>query len=503
MSSGTHPTIAPFEGSRLVDFESYSYSSGYSNRLKRTTPISTIGYSAVTVDFQWYTDNGYSSYTTEGVTVQWSTDGSIWNNSTFFMRYSATNQWVLETVTLPAGAANQATLYVGFLFYCQDGNDCHMDIMHVKGLLPCTTPSASPTALILTPTTTTINVSYTAATGVDDYLAIRSLNSTLSATPVNGTTYTVGSSIGGGIVDYYGTGTTFTSTGLNPGTQYYYFIFSANDASCSGGPLYKTTSPLFGSTSTVPVVPISGTKTIPGNYATIAAAIAAINASGVGAGGVIFNVAPGYTETFLTPLAGYISPTLNYPTAANQVVFQKNGSGVNPLVTAPVGTGNFDAIIAFSGVNYVTFNGIDVQESAANTTAATQMEYGYAILKVSGTQGSQNITIKNCNITLNKANTNVTWGVYSNNGTTIAPTTALTVTAATGTNSNNRSSVIRSPIVTVVSICMALAMRISLIYTMIRITRSEKTELIPLPILAVLEVVLPQFMRCTSITRMD
>jgi hypothetical protein len=139
MSSGTYPTVAPFEGARLVDFESYSYSTGYTNRLKRTTPVSTVGLSNITVDFEWYTDNGYSGDILEGVTVVWSTDGVTWNNSTFYQRYNATNQWVLETCVLPAGAAGQPTLYVGFSFYSQFGNDCHMDIMHVTGMAGATT----------------------------------------------------------------------------------------------------------------------------------------------------------------------------------------------------------------------------------------------------------------------------------------------------------------------------------------------------------------------------
>src|SRR6476660_8937313 len=42
---------------------------------------------------------------------------------------------------------------------------------------------------------------------------------------------------------------------------------------------------------------LSGTKAIPGDYATIAAAITDLNTAGVGAGGVTFNIAAGYTET--------------------------------------------------------------------------------------------------------------------------------------------------------------------------------------------------------------
>ena len=47
---------------------------------------------------------------------------------------------------------------------------------------------------------------------------------------------------------------------------------------------------------------LTGTKTIPGDYATIAAAVTDLNAQGVGAGGVVFNVAAGHTETSAVPV---------------------------------------------------------------------------------------------------------------------------------------------------------------------------------------------------------
>jgi trimeric autotransporter adhesin len=52
---------------------------------------------------------------------------------------------------------------------------------------------------------------------------------------------------------------------------------------------------------------LTGVKTIPGDYPTVASAIAALNSSGAGTGGVTFNVAAGYTETFSTPADGYIT----------------------------------------------------------------------------------------------------------------------------------------------------------------------------------------------------
>lgn len=175
---------------------------------------------------------------------------------------------------------------------------------------------------------------------------------------------------------------------------------------------------------------LSGTKTIPGDYATISAAITALNSSGVGSGGVTFNVAAGFTET-----ASNLVITAT-GTASNPIVFQKSGSGANPLITAGVGTGSMDGIILLSGVDYITFNAIDVSDALTNTTTTTQMEWGYALLKVDGTNGSQFNTIKNCTITLQKTNTSSV-GIYSANHTTAA-TTALTVTDRLGSNSGNQ-----------------------------------------------------------------
>ncbi len=105
----------------------------------------------------------------------------------------------------------------------------------------CTAPTAAPTALILTPTTTSISGSFTASVSANRYLVVRSTATTLSATPVNGTTYVAGAAFGGGSIVQYGTATTFNTTGLTPNTTYYYFIFAGNGA-CTGEPVYFGTS---------------------------------------------------------------------------------------------------------------------------------------------------------------------------------------------------------------------------------------------------------------------
>jgi hypothetical protein len=173
---------------------------------------------------------------------------------------------------------------------------------------------------------------------------------------------------------------------------------------------------------------LTGAKTIPGSYATLAAAITDLNAQGVGTGGVTFNIAAGYTETAANLLITASG------TAANPIVFQKSGSGANPLITAGVGAStSLDFVIGLSGADYVTLNGLDVAESAANATATTQMEFGYALFRASATDGCQNVAISNATITLNKTNV-ATVGIWGANSAATA-TTAITATSAAGANS--------------------------------------------------------------------
>lgn len=142
---------------------------------------------------------------------------------------------------------------------------------------------------------------------------------------------------------------------------------------------------------------LTGIKTIPGNYATIAAAATDLNAVGVGAGGVTFNVAAGHTET------GNISITAT-GTAANQIVFQKNGAGANPTITAGVGT-FLDAIFEMRGSDYITIDGLTFLENSANTTYQENTEYAIAFRKPNNNNGCQYNTIKNCTISLNRTYT--------------------------------------------------------------------------------------------------
>jgi hypothetical protein len=182
------------------------------------------------------------------------------------------------------------------------------------------------------------------------------------------------------------------------------------------------------------IAQLSGTKNIPGDYASIESAINSLNVSGVGSGGVKFNVAASYTET--APSGGFLITATG--TATDAIIFRKNGIGSNPVITAAIllVSTNYDAVVKIAGGDYITFDGIDIVENTANTTNLT--DWGYALLKGSSSapvDGCQYVTIKNCNISLNKTNL-ASIGIYAGNHISTSTTTLTTLTASTDAMNN-------------------------------------------------------------------
>jgi hypothetical protein len=193
------------------------------------------------------------------------------------------------------------------------------------------------------------------------------------------------------------------------------------------------------------LVPLTGTKNIPGDYADLNTAITDLNAQGVGAGGVTFNIAAGNPQT--APAGGYVvgdtgSQVLTTTSAANPVTIQCNGNTVTASPTQTIGSLT-DSIFKLIGADFITIQSCTMQENAlniVNTPAAsnTMTEFGVALFYVTTTDGAQNNTINGNVITLNKTYTN-TWGIYSNvRHSSTAATTTADITAATGANSNNK-----------------------------------------------------------------
>jgi hypothetical protein len=131
VSTSSSPAVAAAaNGTYFVKFNSFSASTGVTNRLKKTASMSTVGKQNVTVSFSWYEDPGYSS-SSDKVVVEWSTDGTSWTEAGSFNRYNATAGWKEKSVVLPAGAGNIPALYVAFKFVSAWGNNCSFDYARV------------------------------------------------------------------------------------------------------------------------------------------------------------------------------------------------------------------------------------------------------------------------------------------------------------------------------------------------------------------------------------
>ncbi len=168
--------------------------------------------------------------------------------------------------SLPAAALNAAVVQLRWITWNPAGSGSRsgisLDNIIVTGgpaLPACAEPSAQPTNLTFVTTPTVVNGSFTVVPNppstIERYLIVRSLTTSLSADPVDGTTYTPGAIVNGGNGVSLGTTDdgTFTDNGRTPNTLYYYFIFSMEDVGCSGGPNYLQAAPLSGNVTTPPL----------------------------------------------------------------------------------------------------------------------------------------------------------------------------------------------------------------------------------------------------------
>ncbi len=252
--------------------------------INNTTPAAALG-----------TEQDFYSYCNEATVVQGSLTnpisikGNTYGNNTFHVRVyfdwnqdgdfvDANETYYIGTIvnstgvdavvangniSVPMAAATGKTrMRVVYQFNSDPTNPCRTGvgngqvedyIVNITPAPPCVTPAAQPTALILTPTGTTISGSFTAPVPApDNYLVVVNTTGTTPTNPVNGTSYAIGATLGAGntVVDN-DTNTAFTATGLTPLTTYYFFIYSFNSACTGGGPLYLTTGPLNGNTTTL------------------------------------------------------------------------------------------------------------------------------------------------------------------------------------------------------------------------------------------------------------
>ncbi|MFT3678868.1 MAG: choice-of-anchor J domain-containing protein [Ferruginibacter sp.] len=161
--TGSYPyaTVISFEGSNMVSFSASTIEAGTQMRLV-SPPIATSGVNSIDVEFEWYQINVLENYP-DKMNLQYSLDGTNWMevpNSTMSRSAADGEGWKHKTVTLPAAAANQPKVYVGFLFTSASGFNCHLDDIRIKATgVSCAAP---PTVNIGNISSTGVTISWTA-----------------------------------------------------------------------------------------------------------------------------------------------------------------------------------------------------------------------------------------------------------------------------------------------------------------------------------------------------
>lgn len=280
-------------------------------------------------------------------------------------------------------------------------------------VVSCLSPIASTTTV----GSTTATIGWTATAGAVDYdYEVRTSGAAGSGSAglvASGTTASLSASI----------------TSLFPLSSYSFYI--RTNCSVSNQSFWSPALPF----TTTCIGPLSGTYTLDAslpfsltNFTSFGQLFNFLNTCGV-SDAVIVNVAAGQVFEISAPLVALTATG----TSTNTITIQKSGSGANPKIVAANGIGTVDAIIDIFGGSYISFDGIDVEDSPLNANTTTQYEYGYRIRNASATVGAQYNVVKNCKVTLNPLRTTAIGVLVSSNATP----SGTTPTAQSGATNNN------------------------------------------------------------------
>ncbi len=118
-----------------------------------------------------------------------------------------------------------------------------IDDIEILGTLPCTTPMAQASNILLVPSNTSATISWTKGDGSNTLVLLNTTNS--FTPPIDGTTYTAVTTYGSGQQTVYNSiGSNVSVTGLTVNTTYYVQIY--NFQTCTSPIDYVTASPLMG-----------------------------------------------------------------------------------------------------------------------------------------------------------------------------------------------------------------------------------------------------------------
>jgi hypothetical protein len=330
-------------------------------------------------------------------------------------------------------------------------------VFAVGAQAPCAAPATQATALVLTPNSTSqISGSFTAATGSPaGYVVVRYPQGSTVTNPDNGTTYTVGQTLGLGKVVSAGVATTFVDAGLSGGTNYTYYVYTYATGTTCGGPIYNLVTPLTATQSTNACGTMSGTvavgpglpNTPAGGFTSLTNALTYINANGLG-GNTVLELQTGYIGTSANETFPITFPS-NPCISSSRTLTIRPAVSVTGLTITNLSDGA--PVIDFNGATYVTIDGVNNGLTISNTsvastantstirfindasnivitnctvrgssTGALATNNGTIYFAAGTTNGNDNITILNCKIGATGAATLPSKGIYSQGATTNA-----------------------------------------------------------------------------------
>ncbi len=337
--------------------------------------------------------------------------------------------------------------------------DYNVVIDDINAIAPCSAPN-QPTNLTFTnvgPAQMTVN--YTASTSSPSgYMILRYPAGDTPTSPVDGTTYTAGTTLGTGTVAYVGASLSNVISGLTVNTNYDFYVYGYNAVTCTNGPVYNTNSPLSGTQSTTGCPTLSSVITIGAgyDYTTLTDALVILNGCGI------------TQPTTLELQSNYVSTSEAFPislgsitgASATNTITIRPAAGVSSSLT--ISSSNATGTINHNGGNYFIIDGrpgsagtskfitientsssgyvINYQNEASNNTLRYLTIKGQNTSTTSGTIVFSTTTGANGN-----DNNTVEYNdICAVNASTATPTNAIyaagTTTTSIANNSNNSIS---------------------------------------------------------------
>ncbi|GAB4094505.1 hypothetical protein GCM10028786_34340 [Flaviaesturariibacter terrae] len=362
--------------------------------------------------------NNNATYT-EKMKVYYGTSATSASMTNLIKDYPTINSATVGSDAVTFTPSVSAVYYIGFNAYSA-ANQFYLYVDEISVQAPCATPTA-PTALTF-PTTGpgTINGSFTAAaTAPSGYMVVRYPAGAAEVAPSNATSYTVGQSLGTGVITHVLTGTSFTATGLSPSTAYDFYIYPYNNTSCLNGPVFGAA--LMGSQSTSGCTTINSVVTVGASGADFARLSDAA---------LLLNGCPVSQPTVVKLNADYNGAGDTYP-----VVFYANSgaSATNTISIRPddavssmltLSGSSSSPLIDFSGAKYYSIDGRPGSTGTTSYLTISNTGDGAAVRLFND---AQNNTITYT--TLKAANTSASNGV-------VRITSAAGATTSNGNNNN-------------------------------------------------------------------